>query len=91
MAKGTRARRQPTESVRRALELNCIQSEAHLYRRGSFSERLSFLVADELSRVFESKCMVESEAENSDRDGIEGEIEEEVVPKSRWIRLFRKV
>jgi len=79
-AKGTRARRQPTKGVRMALELNCIQSEAHLYCRGSSSEQLRFSVADELSRVFESKCMVELEAKNSDQDGIGGEIEEEVVP-----------
>ncbi|KAJ8425910.1 hypothetical protein Cgig2_015728 [Carnegiea gigantea] len=79
MVKGTRGRRPPTESVQKALELNRIQSEAHLYCRGTLSEGSRFSIAEESSRIFEEECMIDWENENKDQDRAKKGNEKEVV------------
>ncbi|KAJ8424639.1 LOW QUALITY PROTEIN: hypothetical protein Cgig2_000211 [Carnegiea gigantea] len=79
MAKGMRDREDHPLSVRKALELNRIQSEAHLYYIRNLSEGSRFSIAKELSRVFEAECMTDWEHENEDQDRAEKGNEEDTV------------
>lgn len=74
-----RERRPPIESVRKALELNRIQSKAHLYHNENLSEGSRFSIAKELSRVFEAECMTDWKHENEDQGGAEKGNEEDTV------------
>lgn len=53
MAKGVRNKHPLTESVRRALEINRLQAEAHLYRRGSISHDCRSPISSEIDRLLE--------------------------------------
>ncbi|KAJ8421615.1 hypothetical protein Cgig2_010182 [Carnegiea gigantea] len=55
MAKGVQNKQPITESVRRALEINRLQAEAHLYRRCSISNGFRSSFSGEIDRLLESE------------------------------------